>query len=286
MFGLFGAASSIIGSGINFLSNNATNRSNDKLARYQNDWNLAQWKRENEYNLPINQVQRLREAGLNPNLVYGGGATTLSASSPKAERATMRPYTGWNLGGDSFVNAELGYQRLQKDNELADSQIQVNNQQKLESAQRIAESAARKAGMDFDLGLKKDLRKTQLDTALENLNQVRNSNALSQKQQRMMDLEIDLMPLKKTMTQKQIKQLDLSISKLSVETDLMKFERDLNKLGLTKSDSRFWRILSKAWDYLIGEKRSFVDDWKESNRYPAPGRSNNPINFIDHTRGK
>lgn len=280
MFGLFGAASSIIGSGINFLSNNATNRSNDKLARYQNDWNLAQWKRENEYNLPINQMQRLREAGLNPNLVYGGGATTLSASSPKAERATMRPYTGWNLGGDSFVNAELGYQRLQKDNELADSQIQVNNQQKLESAQRIAESAARKAGMDFDLGLKKDLRQTQLDTALENLNQVRNSNALSQKQQRMMDLEIELMPLKKTMTQKQIHQLDAAIANLRMNNDLLKFEKDLNSLGLRRGDPWYIRSVASAWNYV--------------NSLPAVkfGKSalnlmfRRDVNFIDHTRGK
>lgn len=280
MFGLFGAASSIIGSGINFLSNNATNRSNDKLARYQNDWNLAQWKRENEYNLPINQIQRLREAGLNPNLVYGGGATTLSASSPKAERAIMRPYTGWNLGGDSFVEAELGYQRLQKDNELADSQIQVNNQQKLESAQRIAESAARKAGMDFDLGLKKDLRQTQLDTALENLNQVRNSNALSQKQQRMMDLEIELMPLKKTMTQKQIHQLDAAIANLRMNNDLLKFEKDLNSLGLRRGDPWYIRSVASAWNYV--------------NSLPAVkfGKSaldlmfRRDINFIDHTRGK
>lgn len=280
MFGLVGAASSIIGSGINFLSNNATNRSNAKLAKYQNDWNLAQWKRENEYNLPINQMQRLREAGLNPNLVYGGGATTLSASSPKAERATMRPYTGWNLGGDSFVNAELGYQRLQKDNELADSQIQVNNQQKLESAQRIAESAARKAGMDFDLGLKKDLRQTQLDTALENLNQVRNSNALSQKQQKMMDLEIELMPLKKSMTQKQIQQLDAAIANLRMNTDLLTFEKDLNSLGLRRGDPWYIRAVASAWNYV--------------NSLPAVkfGKSalnlmfHRDVNFIDHTRGK
>lgn len=280
MFGLVGAASSIIGSGINFLSNNATNRSNAKLAKYQNDWNLAQWKRENEYNLPINQMQRLREAGLNPNLVYGGGATTLSASSPKAERATMRPYTGWNLGGDSFVNAELGYQRLQKDNELADSQIQVNNQQKLESAQRIAESAARKAGMDFDLGLKKDLRQTQLDTALENLNQVRNSNALSQKQQKMMDLEIELMPLKKSMTQKQIQQLDAAIANLRMNTDLLTFEKDLNSLGLRRGDPWYIRAVVSAWNYV--------------NSLPAVkfGKSalnlmfHRDVNFIDHTRGK
>lgn len=36
--------------------------------------------KQNEYNKPINQMKRLEEAGLNPNLVYGSGADTLSAS--------------------------------------------------------------------------------------------------------------------------------------------------------------------------------------------------------------
>lgn len=31
------------------------------------------WDRETEYNAPIAQMQRLKEAGLNPNLVYGTG---------------------------------------------------------------------------------------------------------------------------------------------------------------------------------------------------------------------
>lgn len=34
----------------------------------------------NEYNKPINQMARLEEAGLNPNLVYENGAQTLSAN--------------------------------------------------------------------------------------------------------------------------------------------------------------------------------------------------------------
>ena len=35
----------------------------------------------NAYNDPSAQMERLKQAGLNPNLVYGGGATT-TASAP------------------------------------------------------------------------------------------------------------------------------------------------------------------------------------------------------------
>lgn len=54
------------------------------LAKQQNEWNLEQWNRENAYNDPTAQVHRLRNAGLNPDLVYGSGsAANLSAPSPE-----------------------------------------------------------------------------------------------------------------------------------------------------------------------------------------------------------
>lgn len=54
------------------------------LAKQQNQWNLDQWNRENAYNDPTAQMQRLRNAGLNPDLVYGSGsAANLSAASPE-----------------------------------------------------------------------------------------------------------------------------------------------------------------------------------------------------------
>ena len=37
---------------------------------------LLSWKMANDYNHPVKQMERLREAGLNPNLVYGSGSVT------------------------------------------------------------------------------------------------------------------------------------------------------------------------------------------------------------------
>lgn len=53
------------------------------LARQQNQWNLEQWQRENDYNSPTSQMARMREAGLNPDLMYGQGTTGNSAGSPE-----------------------------------------------------------------------------------------------------------------------------------------------------------------------------------------------------------
>lgn len=51
------------------------------LAKLQNKWNLDQWNRENAYNDPSAVMARLKNAGLNPDLVYGNGAANASAAS-------------------------------------------------------------------------------------------------------------------------------------------------------------------------------------------------------------
>lgn len=72
-------------------------KANKELAQYQFDLNKQQWEAENEYNSPKAQMQRLKEAGLNPNLVYGNGSVSGNTTTagpryeaPKAERNMER----------------------------------------------------------------------------------------------------------------------------------------------------------------------------------------------------
>lgn len=51
---------------------------NEKMLDKQNDWSLEMWNRTNEYNDPSQQVQRLRDAGLNP-LFYGLDGSSASS---------------------------------------------------------------------------------------------------------------------------------------------------------------------------------------------------------------
>ena len=60
------------------------------LAEYAHSKDIEMWNMANQYNLPQNQMQRLRDAGLNPALVYGKGAQTLaSAQLPKYNAPTV-----------------------------------------------------------------------------------------------------------------------------------------------------------------------------------------------------
>ena len=58
----------------------------------QREWDLAMWNRQNEYNSPASQMDRLRAAGLNPNLLYGNSSTSVSGqanSAPTSGSANM-----------------------------------------------------------------------------------------------------------------------------------------------------------------------------------------------------
>lgn len=57
---------------------------NLQLAEKANQWSIDQWNRENEYNTPVETMKRIREGGLNADLMYGNGTTGLQAAGSPA----------------------------------------------------------------------------------------------------------------------------------------------------------------------------------------------------------
>ena len=55
---------------------------NKAMAEQSNQWSIDQWNRENQYNSPEAMRQRLRDAGVNADLFYGGNAQNTASSSP------------------------------------------------------------------------------------------------------------------------------------------------------------------------------------------------------------
>lgn len=132
---LISGGSGILGSIIGSISNASINRANIenawKMAQWNYDKNLEQWNRENAYNSPEQQMERLRAAGLNPNLVYGNGsAVQTAAHSPQmnAQAPTLQPYTNWNLGGEAAVASYMNFKRMENELANGESQRQINDQ--------------------------------------------------------------------------------------------------------------------------------------------------------------
>lgn len=89
---IFGSRSQSKSNATNLKIARETNEANRQLAMYQNDMNLAQWNRENEYNHPIQQMARLQAAGINPNLAYSNGAgANVAAKSPDLVTSRDQP---------------------------------------------------------------------------------------------------------------------------------------------------------------------------------------------------
>lgn len=78
-------------------------------------FNVQNWKRQNEYNLPIQQMARFRQAGLNPNLIYERGDSG-SAQSLPAFQAKINP-----------VQAAAEAAQIARQNRLLDAEARKAN---------------------------------------------------------------------------------------------------------------------------------------------------------------
>ncbi len=110
-----------------------TNQANAELAKYNWEQQKDMWNAQNAYNTPSAQMSRYRDAGLNPNLIYGQGSNGNSTSIPTPATPTMQaahvdriPYETLvgNLGDDllKFYNFKLQREKLEADKELTESQ--------------------------------------------------------------------------------------------------------------------------------------------------------------------
>lgn len=90
------------------------------MAHYQNKLAIENWKMQNEYNLPKNQMARFAEAGLNPNLIYGSGNPGNASSAPDAS----------NVGQVQFQEMQLANMLMQLRSNAADVKLKEQEYKK------------------------------------------------------------------------------------------------------------------------------------------------------------
>lgn len=87
--------------------------------------NLQMWNLQNAYNDPSAQMERLRKAGLNPNLVYGGGNVTGNTTS---NYPTYEPVKYSGVGSFLNRNQQRELALAQLDLGMKEFQQRVTNQ--------------------------------------------------------------------------------------------------------------------------------------------------------------
>ena len=163
-----------------------------RMAEYAYKKDLEMWNRQNVYNAPSAQMERLRQAGLNPNLVYGQGvqgATGQASQMPKYQQ--VRPKYGTDPGG--LQTAVAQYQDLR----MKDAQVDYLKEQALLNQERQATESIKQHGMAYDNAVKH----RNADLAFH----------LQKYSQQFADLHLrrDLQNLERQIKENKIKQLDL-----------------------------------------------------------------------------
>lgn len=162
---IIGAGAEILSTGINAVVQSGENAKNRRFANWQYDKQrtdaLSDYAMQNQYNSPASQMQRLREAGLNPNLVYGNGANAQGGvvrSSSAPSPSTQAPKVDLGNAVSGYLNAQQT--QLQNDN------LKAQNTVLIEQAKNIAQDTVnKKFGGDlkeFDFNFRTENRNRDL----------------------------------------------------------------------------------------------------------------------------
>lgn len=162
------AGGDILSTGINAILTSEQNRKNrefaEKQAAQQRVWALEDYHMQNKYNSPASQMQRLKEAGLNPNLVYGNGATATGGnvrSTAPAQYEGKAPQVEFGGAVGKYLNAQM--MQLQSDNLKAQNDVLIEQKKNI-----AADTVSKLFGADlkeFDFNLKNELRNNAISKA-------------------------------------------------------------------------------------------------------------------------
>lgn len=183
--GIIGGGLDLLGGAISMGLQARENRLNREWAEKMRDY-------ENEYNSPKQQIARLKEAGLNPALIYQQSAGSMTSASVPSPSNAGRPLGKLDLRSafDAYMDAQLKDQQLQNIELQNDILLTQNDIAKadLETKQLVNERA-RWMRDNGDWSIQLNLSSTQLenlkkareklDAEISNIN---NNISLSKKQ--------------------------------------------------------------------------------------------------------
>ena len=131
-----------------------------RQAKYQADYGLDMWNRQNLYNSPKEQMKRLIEAGLNPHLMYGQG-TVGNAQTPSMP-TQPKPASPGGYQKALFQNPAMNVNPFQQYHTFRNLGAQTNNTEEI--TKNMAQQTANLAidGLSKALHLNTD-KKTQYD---------------------------------------------------------------------------------------------------------------------------
>lgn len=255
---------------------NYLNRRNEKKDYdKQRGHNLQDWHMQNAYNHPQAQMQRLKQAGLNPALIYGGSSGQASGSASSSPSNTpMRnsqiqspQYTeGANLLPS--LSAHYDFEQKQATTDLTRKQTAVAEQDAIYRAVQTLNVGAQTEKTREEIA---NLRKYSGDLLAQDLAQKKaNVAATLTDTQRKEALHPGNMEQQvKALLQKDV-QLNLTkeqVAKLNIDKQIAELERKLLKAGLNKNDPAYAKFIIQNTEEIkqaILRAKKSANSWWES----------------------
>lgn len=148
---VLGLGSSVLGFGADIGKTVLGHYWDKKATKKAYNRELELWNMTNAYNSPIQQMERLRTAGLNPNLVYGGGSATHTATMASAPRQSGTRMSNAQLDILGSLSAYQGLENMHEQNEnlraqrskiYVDAEVAARQADILKQEQRIKQREA------------------------------------------------------------------------------------------------------------------------------------------------
>lgn len=125
------------------LYTNAQNRQfSEKMYDRQRADALTDWDKQNKYNSPSQQMQRYKEAGLNPNLIYGQMSNSAAIRSTDMKHPDFVAPKLQNTGQvmNNYIDLKLKEQQLSNDKQSGELLRQQTEGKKLENQNLVDQS--------------------------------------------------------------------------------------------------------------------------------------------------
>lgn len=276
----------LLGSGINAFSTGKMNKKSRKFAKemyaQQRADNLADYHLQNEYNHPSSQMARLRQAGLNPNLVYGDGANMPTAQIKSADKPNWNPQApqfdvGSAIGAYQNTKVQQAQIDLLREQTTATrTNADLNVIKTLVGGQDLASKALRNK-IDYKLQdtqmdmIKERLTNLQYDTnkkvadMVYTQNQDTRSESINQASLQKIAAEIYTMGVKNNNDNRMV---TATVNNLVKDGTLKDLEIALRKNNITFNDPAWQRILADLWQK--GNMKKGIEDFIEQLKKPSP----------------
>lgn len=261
-----GQAAAIVAQG---KTNKKTREWNEKMYAQQRADAMQDWKTQNEYNHPSEQMARLRQAGLNPNLVYGKGADNTASAVRSSSTPSWNPQVPEHREMSLMSHYDVQMKQAQIDNLRV--QNTVATQEAILKAASTANLGANTAKTQFDLTMAQDLKETSLEAAKENLRKLTtgididleknereaasNSSSLREAAERILNMRSQ-----RANDSQQRDHIKQQIENLKTDNRLKELDEQLKKQGIQPTDNLFYRVLGRI---LNGEGENLKDIIKD-----------------------